>query len=70
VATIISGKSAIPLAHKTDIYLTGLAILLTIIYICGLIFRPRKQLLWMGIDSFLVMIVYLTGLMGLFAISQ
>jgi cation:H+ antiporter len=43
--------------------------LLTIIYICGLMFRPRKQILWMGIDSFIVMFVYLIGLLGLFAIS-
>ena len=70
VATVLSGKSVLPLAHKTDIYLTALGILLTVIYICGLIFRPRKQLLWMGIDSFLVTIVYLIGLIGLFAISQ
>ena len=69
VATVLSGKSVLPLAHKTDIYLTGLGILLTIIYICGLMFRPRKQLFWMGVDSFLVMIVYLIGLMGLFFIS-
>lgn len=69
VATVLSGKSVLPLVQKTDIYLTGLGILLTIIYICGLMFRPRKQLLWMGIDSFLVMLVYLIGLLGLFAIS-
>jgi cation:H+ antiporter len=69
VATVISGKSVLPQAHKTDIYLTGLAVLLTIIYICGLIFRPRKQLLRMGVDSFLVMLVYLIGLLGLLAIS-
>ena len=69
VATVLSGKSVLPLAHKTDIYLTGLAILLTIIYICGLMFRPRKQLLWMGVDSFLVMLVYLIGLLGLFVIA-
>jgi cation:H+ antiporter len=69
VATVLSGKSVLPLAHKTDIYLTALGILLTIIYICGLMFRPRKQLFWMGIDSFLVMIVYLIGLLGLFVIS-
>ena len=67
VATVISGKSVLPLAHKTDIYLTGLGILLTIIYIIGLIFRPRKQIFWMGVDSFLVLIVYLIGLLGLFA---
>jgi cation:H+ antiporter len=69
VATVLSGKSVLPLAHKTDIYLTGLAILLTIIYICGLMFRPRKQLLWMGVDSFLVLLIYLIGLLGLFAIA-
>jgi cation:H+ antiporter len=69
VATVLSGKSVLPLAHKTDIYLTGLAILLTIIYICGLMFRPRKQILRMGIDSFLVMLIYIIGLLGLFAIS-
>ncbi len=68
IATVISGKSVIPQAHKTDIYLTGLGILLTIIYICGLIFRPRKQILRMGIDSFLVLIVYLIGLVGLLTI--
>ena len=69
VATVLSGKSVLPLAHKTDIYLTALGILLTIIYICGLMFRPRKQLFWMGVDSFFVMIVYLIGLVGLFFIS-
>ena len=69
VATILSGKSVLPMAHKTDIYITGLGILLTIIYICGLMFRPRKQLLWMGVDSFLVLIVYLIGMLGLFVIK-
>jgi cation:H+ antiporter len=69
VATAISGKSVLPQAHKTDIYLTALAILLTIIYICGLMFRPRKQILWMGIDSFIVLLVYLLGLLGLFTLS-
>lgn len=70
VATSISGKSVLPQAQKTDIYLTALAILLTVIYVCGLIFRPRRQLIRMGIDSFLVMVIYLIGVLGLFAISS
>lgn len=69
LATIISGESVLPQANNTDIYLTALAILLTIVYICGIIFRPRKQILWMGIDSFIVLIVYIVGLIGLFVIS-
>lgn len=69
VATTLSGKSVLPQAQRTDIYLTALAILLTVIYICGLIFRPRKQIFRMGIDSFIVLLVYLLGLLGLFEIA-
>jgi cation:H+ antiporter len=70
VATVLSGKSVLPQAQRTDIYLTGLAILLTVIYICGLIFRPRNQILRMGVDSFIVLLVYSLGVVGLFAIAK
>ncbi len=69
IATVISGKAILPMAQKSDIYLTGLGMLLTTIYIYGLIFRPKKQILRMGIDSFLVLIVYFLGIAGLFFIS-
>jgi cation:H+ antiporter len=70
VATTLSGKSVLPQAQRTDIYLTALAVLLTVIYICGLIFRPRKQILRMGVDSLMVLLVYSLGLLGLFAIAR
>lgn len=68
LATLLSGKAVLPQAQKTDIYLTCLAMLLTIIYICEMIFRPKKQILLMGIDSLLVLLVYLLGVVGLFAL--
>ena len=34
------GRCVLPQAHDTDIYLTGLGILLTAVYVNGLIFRP------------------------------
>jgi len=69
VATLLSGKSVLPQIQKSDIYLTALGVLLTVIYMCGLIFRPQKQLFRMGKDSFLVLIIYILGIMGLFAIA-
>lgn len=69
VATLLSGKSTLPQAQKSDIYLTALAILLTVIYVCGLIFRPRRQIIRMGMDSFLVLIIYTLGILGLFVIA-
>ena len=69
LANLLSGQAVLPEAKNTDIYLAGLGILLTVIYIYGLIFRPRRQILHMGIDSFLVIIVYAVGIVGLFAIA-
>jgi len=69
-ATLFSGEAVLPEAQKTDIYLTGLAILLTIVYIWGLLFRPKKQILNLGIDSLIVLLLYIFGIAGLFIISS
>jgi cation:H+ antiporter len=68
-ATLISGKAVLPQAQDTDIYLAGLGILLTSVYLAGLIFRPRRRLIGMGVDSFAVLVFYAIGTAGLFAIT-
>lgn len=70
LATIVSGKPVLPTAQKSDIYLTGLGILVTVPYIYGALFRPKHQIARMGLDSFVVLIVYLIGAAGLFMIAQ
>ena len=70
LATLLSGKSVLPQAHKSDIYLTGLGMLLTSIYIVGLIFRPKRQIARMGVDSLTVLVVYVVGIIGLFTIGN
>jgi cation:H+ antiporter len=69
VATFVSGKSVLPHAAKSDMYLTALGMLLTAVYIYGLIFRPRLQIARMGIDSVVVLVLYGIGVAGLFAIG-
>jgi cation:H+ antiporter len=69
VATLLSGKSVLPHAAKSDLYLTALGMLLTAVYIFGLIFRPRRQIARMGIDSLVVLVLYVLGVAGLFAIE-
>ena len=67
-ATLLSGQSVLPQAKNTDIYLASLGVLLTAVYIYGLIFRPKRQFLDLGIDSLVVLIFYLVGVVGLFTI--
>ncbi|WP_018612237.1 sodium:calcium antiporter [Segetibacter koreensis] len=69
VATLITGKAVLPKAQKTDVYLTALAMLLTTVYVCGIVFRSKKQIFKMGMDSFIVILLYVIGILGLFIIK-
>jgi len=70
VADLVSGKAVLSQAKNSDIYLSGLGILLTTVYIYGLVFRPRRQFLGMGLDSVAVVVLYVLGIVGLLAIPN
>jgi cation:H+ antiporter len=68
-ATLIAGGAVLPAAGRSDIYLTALGAALTIIYMGGLIFRPKRQFLRMGADSIAVLVLYAVGIAGLVALQ-
>jgi cation:H+ antiporter len=68
-ATLLAGSAVLPAAGPSDIYLTALGAILTVVYMAGLIFRPRRLFLRMGIDSIVVVVLYLVGLAGLVALQ-
>lgn len=70
VASLLSGEAVLPRAQRADIYLAGLGILLTTVYLCGLILRPKRQVLRMGLDSVVVLLLYALGIAGLVAIAR
>ncbi len=59
----------LPRANGTDIYLTALAALLTLVYVVGLLFRPARRVLGIGVDSLVVLILYALGIAGLFTVA-
>ena len=70
LASLISGKAVLPEAQDSDVYLTALAILLTTVYIWGLLFRPKRQFFRLGPDSILVVCLYVLGIAGLVAVTH
>ena len=70
VASLLSGSAVLPQAQRSDIYLTALAIVLTVVYAWGLIMRPHRQILRMGLDSLVVLALYAGGIAGLFAVAN
>jgi cation:H+ antiporter len=69
VAGLLSGQAVLPQAQSSDIYLTALGVLLTLVYLGGLVFRPQRRIARMGVDSLAVLVLYTVGLAGLFAIA-
>ena len=69
LAGLLSGKAVLPQAQRTDIYLTALGVLLTLVYLTGLVFRPQRRIARMGVDSLAVLVLYALGVAGLFAVA-
>ena len=65
LATVISGSSVLAQTKAPDIYLTALAALLTVVYLVGLVFRPKREVLGLGWDSIAVLVLYALGILGL-----
>ena len=66
MGSILSGKSALESIDNTDIYLTALGIILTGVYLIGLIIKSPKQFFRLGFDSWSIVILYMIGIIGLF----
>lgn len=69
IASLISGEAVITTLSQSDMYLTGLGILLTCIYMVGMVLHSKRQVFQMGIDSLCVLLTYLLGLLGLWAMA-
>jgi cation:H+ antiporter len=69
-ASILNGSSVLSHLTPSDIYLACVGIILTGIYLVGMVLPTSKQIWQMGKDSFLVLIVYLLAIWGLLVISS
>ena len=70
MAALIGGESILPNLKISDIYLTSVGILLTTIYMIGMLFHSKKQFFRMGIDSIIVLILYILSIIGLVYINN
>src|SRR4051794_11021835 len=69
-ADLIAGRPALPSAHATDVWIAGLGIVLTGIYVVGIIVRPLNTRWRVGPDSIAVFAVYALGIAGLFLLPS
>jgi cation:H+ antiporter len=69
VADLLAGKAVLPTANAESVWLAALGIVVTGIYLNGLMTRPEKKILGVGPDSVMVVIAYALGVIGLLFLS-
>jgi len=65
LADLLSGTPALVSAKPTDVWLAGLGALVTAVYLIGIVLRSQQTRLRMGLDSRLVIVIYVLGILGL-----
>ena len=68
LADLLAGTPTLPVADPSDIWLAGLGIVLTAVYVVGIVVRSKRTRLRMGFDSRLVIVLYVLGILGLLVI--
>jgi cation:H+ antiporter len=65
VADLIGGGSTLSAAGAQNSWLAGLGILVTMVYATSVIVRPEKNYFRIGLDSIVVLVLLVVGMIGL-----
>ena len=70
MADILAGKPVLSTVTTGSAWLGGIGIIVTAVYALGLVVRPPKKMVGLGIDSWIVFLFYVFGIAGLVRISR
>ena len=65
-ATLITNKAILPKASPINIYLATIAIIITTIYVIGMLLSQPKKFRGLGFDSWVALVIYLLSVVGMF----
>jgi len=70
LADLLAGRPVLPEAGPENAWLGSLAIVMTTIFVAGILVRPRRRWAGLGIDSIVVTVVFVLGGVGLVAVTS
>ena len=70
VADLLAGKPVLPAAGRLNSWLAVVGIALTVIFFSGVIIRPSRRFLRLGVDSITATVVFAVGIVGLLGLPQ
>jgi cation:H+ antiporter len=70
LADIVAGQPVLPYEGKSNAWIGLIGLLMTAIFVVGIMLRPSKRYARLGPDSWVVTMIYVLGLWGLLVVSQ
>jgi cation:H+ antiporter len=70
LADIVAGQPVLPYEGKSNAWIGLVGLLMTAVFVVGIMLRPSKRYARLGPDSWVVTSIYVLGLWGLLIISQ
>jgi cation:H+ antiporter len=70
LADLAAGQPVLPYEGKSNAWIGVVGLVMTIIFVVGLMLRPRRRYAGLGPDSWVVSLIYALGLWGLLIVSQ
>jgi cation:H+ antiporter len=70
LADLVAGQPVLPFEGASNAWIGSVGLVMTAVFVVGLMLRPRKRLGGLGPDSWVVTVLYVLGLWGLVVVSQ
>lgn len=70
LADLVAGQAVLPDEGRSNAFIGGTGLVMTAIFVTGLILRPQRRRAGLGADSWAVVLVYVLGLWGLVVVSS
>lgn len=70
LADLVAGQPVLPYEGKSNAWIGAVGLVMTVIFVGGIILRPRRRYAGLGPDSWMVTLLYVLGLLGLVIVSQ
>jgi cation:H+ antiporter len=70
LADLVAGQPVLPYEGISNAWIGSVGLLMTAVFVVGIITRPSRRYAGLGPDSWVVFIIYLLGLWGLVVVSQ
>ena len=70
VADLVAGQAVLPAESGPNAWIGVTGLIMTAVFVAGIILRPARRHAGLGPDSWVVLLVYLLGLWGFVVVSQ